>query len=171
MGGGTPIFWGSIGQGDVLYTPAGTVVMDSPGPEDSIGVRIPIIPQWDSMAAQEFTACQADWTQRTKTGNPMVEKTLAYITRMGIESGAKPDVSQLTWLPAFDDRASTAPMPLMEAARSPKKDGHAATPVEKTGEGWTTLDALPEVEAEDDVDDVVGAGEDVDGMSEFPSDW
>ena len=95
--------------------------MDSLGPEDSIGIRIPIIPQWDPMAAQEFTACQADWTQRSKIGNPMVEKVLAYISGMGIETGAQPDGSQRTWPPALDDRASTAPSSIVAAALSPNQ--------------------------------------------------
>ena len=43
IAGGTPLFWGSVDDGDALYTPAGAVVLDSQGQEDSIGVRIPIV--------------------------------------------------------------------------------------------------------------------------------
>ena len=128
--GGTPIFWGSVGDGDALYTPAGAVIMDSPAGEDSIGVRIPIIAQWDTIAAQELSACQADWAQRTKTENPMVEKTLHYVQAMGSDSGAQPDRSTLIW------------PPLAAPALSPNNGGHATPLPEQEGVEGT----LPEQE-------------------------
>ena len=50
---GTPLFWGSVDVGDALYTPVGAVVVDSTGHEDCIGVRTPIIAQWDELALQQ----------------------------------------------------------------------------------------------------------------------
>ena len=116
----------------MVYTPAGAVVMDSPAREDSIGVRIPIIAQWDTIAAQELSACQADWAQRTKTENPMVEKTLLYVQGMGSNSGAQPDRSQLIWpplaAPALSPNNGRDPLPVgrAEARAPPRAAGRAA---------------------------------------------
>ena len=110
---GTPLFWGTVDVGDALYTPAGAIVLDGQGQDDGIGIRIPVIAQWDDMASQEFAACQADYTLRNKAKNPSVEELLKYITKMR-ESGAQPDSQALAWELPPPGAAAALPLPAGE---------------------------------------------------------
>ena len=122
---GTPLFWGSVDVGDALYSPAGAVCLDSTGQEDSVGVRIPIIAQWDELATQEFTACQADWAQHAKSENPSVEQALRYLTRMLAQSGVQPGGEAPIW--AGDGAPPAQPPDTGDAARgaATASTGHA----------------------------------------------
>ena len=140
-------------MGDALYTPAGAVCMDGQGQEDCLGVRIPIIAQWDDMVAQEYTACQADWAQRTGAENPVVERMLEYLTKMRSQSGAKPDGSKA---PIWDSpplRTSDPQPELPPDARG----GTAATAVD---DGKKDQEEDKEAEEEKDEEDKAAADKD-----------